>query len=45
MAERVGVYICECGPNISEAVDINELVTFAQGLENVVLAKPVGLLC
>ncbi len=45
MVERVGVYICECGPNISEAVDINELVTFAQGLEDVVLAKPVGLLC
>jgi heterodisulfide reductase subunit A len=45
VAERVGVYICECGPNISEAVGMNELVTFAQGLENVVLAKAVGLAC
>jgi heterodisulfide reductase subunit A len=45
VAERVGVYICECGPNISEAIDVNALVTFAQGLENVVLAKAVEFLC
>ncbi len=45
MAERIGVYICECGPNIKDAMDIDEVVKFAQGLENVVLAKPFGLLC
>ena len=45
MAERIGVYICECGPNIKDAIDIDEVVKFAQGLENVVLAKPVGLMC
>jgi heterodisulfide reductase subunit A len=45
VAEKVGVYICECGPNIGDALDINEVVEFAQGLENVVLAKPFGLLC
>jgi heterodisulfide reductase subunit A len=45
MSERVGVYICECGPNIRDAMDVNEVVAFAQGLESVVLAKPVGLLC
>lgn len=45
MSERVGVYVCECGPNIKDAMHIHEVVTFAQGLENVVLAKPVGLLC
>jgi heterodisulfide reductase subunit A len=42
---RVGVYICECGPNVKEAVDIGEVETFASGLENVVLTKSLNLLC
>ena len=42
---RVGVYICECGPNVKGAVDIGELETFAGGLENVVLTKSFNLLC
>jgi heterodisulfide reductase subunit A len=45
LAERIGVYICECGPNIRDAIDIDEVVKFAKGIENVVLAKPVGLMC
>jgi len=43
--ERIGVYICECGPNIKEAVHIDDVVNFAQGLENVIFAKIFGLLC
>ncbi|MDY6955245.1 MAG: FAD-binding protein, partial [Thermodesulfobacteriota bacterium] len=43
--ERIGVYVCECGPNIKEALHIDPVVTFAQGLENVVFAKIFGLLC
>jgi heterodisulfide reductase subunit A2 len=42
---RVGVYICECGPNVKEAVDIGQVETFASGLENVVLTKSFNLLC
>jgi heterodisulfide reductase subunit A len=45
MAERIGVYLCECGPNIKDAMHIDEVVKFAQGLENVVLVKPFRLLC
>lgn len=45
MAERIGVYVCECGPNIKDAMDLDEVVKFAQGLDNVVLAKPFRLLC
>lgn len=45
MPERVGVYICECGPNIKEAVSIGALADFAKGLDNVVLVKPLNLLC
>jgi heterodisulfide reductase subunit A len=44
-AERIGVFICECGPNIKDAVDMDGVVEFAQGLENVVFAKLFGLLC
>ena len=43
--ERVAVFVCECGPNIKEAVDIGELLRFAESLPHVFLAKPHGLLC
>jgi heterodisulfide reductase subunit A len=45
VAERIGVYVCECGPNIKDAVDLDEVVKFVQGFENVVLTKAIGLLC
>ena len=45
MAERIGVYVCECGPNIKDAIDLDEVVTFVQGLDHVVLTKAFGLLC
>ncbi len=45
MAERIGVFVCECGPNIKEAIDLDTVVTFAQRLKNVVMAKPFNLLC
>ena len=28
MSERIGVLVCECGPNIKDAIDINEIVNF-----------------
>lgn len=45
MTKKIGVYICECGPNIKDAVDIDELMRFAQNLENVVLVRSFGVLC
>jgi len=44
-AEGIGVFICECGPNIKDAMDLDYLVQYARGLENVVVAKPFPLLC
>ena len=35
---RIGVFVCECGGNISNVVDVDEVVKFAQTLENVVFA-------
>jgi heterodisulfide reductase subunit A len=45
MKLRVGVYICSCGTNISENLDIDELVKFSSGLETVAYVKSHGLLC
>jgi heterodisulfide reductase subunit A len=42
---RAAVYICECGPNIKDTIDINEVATFVRGLDNVVLTKSFNLLC
>lgn len=33
MSERIGVFVCECGPNIKDVLDIEELVRYAEGLE------------
>ena len=45
MGSKIGVYICSCGTNISEHLDIEEIVQFASDLENVVYVKTNQLLC
>ncbi len=45
MADRIGVYVCECGTNIAEAVDLEDVATFAAGLPGVVTVKSHRLLC
>src|SRR4030042_2430830 len=45
MSERIGVFRCECGPNIKDAIEIDEIVNFTKGMEDVALVKPFGLLC
>ena len=45
MTDRIGMFICECGPHITDALDIQELIRFARRLEAVVRVEPVGLLC
>jgi heterodisulfide reductase subunit A len=42
---RIGVYICECGPNIRDAVDVDSLVAFSGTLPGVALSRRHGLLC
>lgn len=44
-SEKIGVFICECGPNIKDAIDIGDLVTFVSSFENIALVKTFGLLC
>lgn len=45
MAERIGVYICHCGTNISQMVDIKKVVEFASQLDNVVAAREHKYMC
>ena len=45
MPQRIGVYICECGPNIKDAVDMTALLEEAKGHKDVVLARSFGFLC
>ena len=42
---RIGVYICECGINIGAVVDVADVVSFVQGLPNVVVARPHRYTC
>jgi heterodisulfide reductase subunit A len=43
--ERIGVYICRCGTNIAQTVDVEEVVRFAQTLPYVVVAKENKYMC
>ena len=45
MEKRIGVYICECGPNIAEAVDIDGVIEAVSGMDGVVVADRYKLLC
>jgi heterodisulfide reductase subunit A len=45
MQKKIGVYVCECGINISATVDVTELVRFASGLPNVTVARDYKYMC
>lgn len=45
MKKRIGVYICHCGGNISDYVDVAELGKMFHKEENVVISKDVMFAC
>jgi len=45
MERKIGVYICECGPNIAEKVDIDKVIDAVSSLDDVVVAERYKLLC
>jgi len=45
MKERIGVYICHCGGNISDYVDVEELGKMFHAEDNVVISKDVMFAC
>ncbi len=44
-ARRVGVYVCHCGGNISDYVDVDQVVAAAQGEPGVVVARQMTFAC
>lgn len=42
---RIGVYVCHCGLNIANVVNVKEVVEYAKTLPNVVIAKDYIFMC
>jgi heterodisulfide reductase subunit A len=42
---KIGVYVCECGPNIADALDIDRVIEAVSGMENVTVVDRYKLLC
>ena len=42
---RTGVYVCHCGTNISQNVDVAAVAEYARGLEGVALARDYTYMC
>jgi heterodisulfide reductase subunit A2 len=42
---RIGVYVCQCGANIANAVDVGKVVEFASKLPLVVIARDYKFMC
>jgi len=45
MEEKIGVYVCECGPNIAGKIDIDRVLDALSSLEGVAVADRHKLLC
>jgi len=43
--ERIGVYVCHCGTNISHTVDVRDVVDYASGLPGVVTVREYKYMC
>ncbi|MBN1409770.1 MAG: CoB--CoM heterodisulfide reductase iron-sulfur subunit A family protein [Spirochaetales bacterium] len=43
--KRIGVFICECGPNIAEKIDIDSIVKEVSSISGVEIAERYKLLC
>ncbi len=45
MSEKIGVYICHCGSNIADKVDVGEVARWAQGLSDVAISRDYKFMC
>ncbi|MDP6635081.1 MAG: NAD(P)H-dependent oxidoreductase subunit E [Phycisphaerae bacterium] len=43
--ERIGVYVCHCGTNISHTVDVKDVADYARGLPGVVTVREYKYMC
>ncbi len=42
---RIGVYVCSCGTNIANIIDVETVAKYASGLPNVAIAKTYKYMC
>jgi heterodisulfide reductase subunit A len=42
---KVGVFVCQCGAEIAEVVDVADVVAYAGGLRDVTLAREIPMAC
>ena len=42
---RIGVFVCDCGPNIGGLIDVKSLVDYARKLPQVVVSQAIGHGC
>ena len=45
MSNKIGVFVCHCGINISQTVDVKKLVEYAKSLKGVVVSKDYKYMC
>ncbi len=45
MANKIGVFVCHCGINISQTVDVKELTKYAKTLKDVVVSEAYKYMC
>jgi len=45
MERKIGVYVCECGPNIAEKIDIDKVIDEISSNEDVAVIERFKLLC
>jgi heterodisulfide reductase subunit A len=43
--KRVGVYVCHCGSNISRTVEVENVATWAEGQDHVVVSRDYKFMC
>ena len=42
---RIGIFVCGCGGNISEVVDVPDVVEYCRGLDDVIYSGEIGYAC
>jgi heterodisulfide reductase subunit A len=43
--QRIGVYVCHCGTNIAAGVDVEDVASYAAGLDGVTVARHYTYMC
>lgn len=43
--QRIGVYVCHCGTNIAAGVDVEDVASYAAGLDGVCVARHYTYMC